>query len=84
VAKTRNALQLAQLPVDQGGERLARRNTMKRAIIAAILAALTLAPLSPLHAQTDGVNSGLPGGHPNSDYFKPGNGDHGNDGSNGG
>ena len=31
-----------------------------------------------------GVNCGLPGGHPRSDYFKPGNGDHGNDGGNGG
>jgi hypothetical protein len=57
---------------------------MKRAIIAATLAALTLALLSSLHAQTNGVNDGLPGGHPESDYFKPGNGDHGNDGSNGG
>jgi hypothetical protein len=83
-AKTRNALQLVQLPVDRGGERLTRRNTMKPAIIAATLMALTLAPLSSLHAQTDGVNSGLPGGHPNSDHYKPGNGDHGNDGSNGG
>jgi len=31
-----------------------------------------------------GPNCGLPGGHPASDYFKPGNGDHGNDGGNGG
>jgi hypothetical protein len=31
-----------------------------------------------------GPNCGLPGGHPGSDYFKPGNGDHGNDGGNGG
>ncbi len=31
-----------------------------------------------------GINCGLPGGHPESDYFKPGNGDHGNDGGNGG
>ena len=31
-----------------------------------------------------GINCGLPGGHPGSDYFKPGNGDHGNDGGNGG
>jgi len=30
-----------------------------------------------------GVNCGLPGGHPESDYFKVGNGDHGNDGGNG-
>ena len=31
-----------------------------------------------------GPNCGLPGGHPASDYFKRGNGDHGNDGGNGG
>jgi hypothetical protein len=31
-----------------------------------------------------GPNCGLPGGHSRSDYFKPGNGDHGNDGGNGG
>jgi hypothetical protein len=29
------------------------------------------------------LNYGLPGGHPESDYFKVGNGDHGNDGGNG-
>jgi hypothetical protein len=64
---------------------------MKRAIIAASLAAFTIAPLpvqlsAPAHAQAGGTNSGLPGGHPHSDYSKdkPGNGDHGNDGGNGG
>jgi hypothetical protein len=34
-------------------------------------------------APCDGINCGLPGGHPRSDYFKVGNGDHGNDGGNG-
>jgi hypothetical protein len=53
---------------------------MRRVILAATLAALTIAPLSPLHAQSDGVNSGLPGGHPHSDYGKPVNGDHGSNG----
>ncbi len=59
---------------------------MKRVIIAASLTALLSVPLlSALHAQTAcGENCGLPGGHPHSDYFKPGNGDHGNDGGNGG
>jgi hypothetical protein len=57
---------------------------MKRAIIAATLVAFTLAPLSSSLAQTNGVNNGLPGGHPHSDKDKPVNGDHGNDGSNGG
>ena len=64
---------------------------MKRIIIAAALAAFTVAPLSagllsPAHAQTGTTNSGLPGGHPSSDIKndKPLNGDHGNDGSNGG
>lgn len=59
---------------------------MKRAIIVASLAALLSAPLlSSAQAQTAcGENCGLPGGHPHSDYFKVGNGDHGNDGGNGG
>jgi len=60
---------------------------MKRIVIAAALAAFTLAPLSSSYAQSDnsgGPNNGLPGGHPHSDMTKPGNGDHGNDGSNGG
>jgi hypothetical protein len=57
---------------------------MRRVILAAMLAMSTLAPLPSLQAQSDGVNSGLPGGHPHSDYGKPVNGDHGNDGSNGG
>jgi hypothetical protein len=57
---------------------------MRQMILAAMMAAFALAPLSPLHAQYDGVNSGLPGGHPDSDYDKPANGDHGNNGSNGG
>jgi hypothetical protein len=59
---------------------------MKRIVIAAALVSFTLAPLSSSYAQSDGVNSGLPGGHPHSDINreKPGNGDHGNDGSNGG
>jgi hypothetical protein len=59
---------------------------VKRAIIAAAIATFALAPLSVSHAQTDGANSGLPGGHPHSDINreKPVNGDHGNDGSNGG
>ena len=61
---------------------------MKRIFIAAALAAFTLAPLSSSYAQNSnsGVNSGLPGGHPHSDINreKPVNGDHGNDGSNGG
>lgn len=30
------------------------------------------------------TNSGLPGGHPGDDLNKPANGDHGNNGSNGG
>ena len=50
-------------------------------------------PFAPVHyprpgytgpAPCSGPNCGLPGGHPSSDYFKPGNGDHGNDGGNGG
>jgi hypothetical protein len=60
---------------------------MKRIIIAAALAVFTLAPLTSSQAQDNsGVNSGLPGGHPHSDINrqKPVNGDHGNDGSNGG
>ena len=60
---------------------------MKRIIIAVALAAFTLAPLSCSYAQSDnggGVNNGLPGGHPHSDTNKPVNGDHGNNGSNGG
>lgn len=63
---------------------------MKRAIIAAWLATFTIAPLSvahlsSLHAQTAcGQNCGLPGGHPADDRYKPGNGDHGNNGGNGG
>jgi hypothetical protein len=36
------------------------------------------------YAPCFGVNCGLPGGHPRSDRFKPANGDHGNDGGNGG
>ena len=58
---------------------------MKRIIIAAALAAFTLAPPSSSYAQSDngGVNNGLPGGHPHSDTNKPVNGD-GNNGSNGG
>jgi len=36
------------------------------------------------YAPCFGINCGLPGGHPRSDRFKPGNGNHGNDGGNGG
>jgi hypothetical protein len=36
------------------------------------------------YAPCFGPNCGLPGGHPRSDYLKNGNGDHGNDGGNGG
>jgi hypothetical protein len=58
---------------------------MKRIIIAAALAAFTLAPLSSSQAQNNGgVNNGLPGGHSQSDMHKPVNGDHGNNGGNGG
>jgi hypothetical protein len=60
---------------------------MKRIIIAAAFVAFALAPLSSSYAQSEhggGANTGLPGGHPHSDMNKPGNGDHGNNGSNGG
>jgi hypothetical protein len=59
---------------------------MKRIIIVAALAAATLAPLSISYAQdsSGGMNKGLPGGHSSSDTNKPANGDHGNNGSNGG
>ena len=62
---------------------------MKQAVHRAALAAVTIAALSlsvaPVLAQTaTGENGGLPGGHPHSDYSKPGNGDHGNNGGNGG
>jgi hypothetical protein len=60
---------------------------MKRMIIAAALAAATLGPLSVSYAQnSSGINNGLPGAYPSSDINreKPGNGDHGNDGGNGG
>jgi hypothetical protein len=42
---------------------------------------------APVHGPTPcylHINCGLPGGHPRSDYHKVGNGDHGNDGGNGG
>jgi hypothetical protein len=34
--------------------------------------------------RSDGENKGLPGGHSGDDLNKPGNGDHGNNGANGG
>lgn len=57
---------------------------MKLAILTALLATFTMAPLSSLQAQNTERNTGLPGGHPSSDTQKPGNGDHGNNGGNGG
>ena len=59
---------------------------MKPAVIAALVAAFAIFPLSgSLRAQTAcGENCGLPGGHPHNDYQKPTNGDHGNNGGNGG
>jgi hypothetical protein len=40
---------------------------------------------SGAHAQTtNGTNSALPGGHSGDDKNKPGNGDHGSNGGNGG
>jgi hypothetical protein len=64
--------------------------TMKSAIRSATLVAFFVAALPvalgfAVKAQTsDTPNAELPGGHPHSDYYKNGNGDHGNDGGNGG
>jgi hypothetical protein len=43
-----------------------------------------IAPAMYDYVPVCGINCGLPGGHSGSDYFKNGNGDHGNDGGNGG
>jgi hypothetical protein len=61
------------------------RKTIRYTTLAAFIGAtlLTLAP--SVHAQTaNGTNSGLPGGHSHGDTNKPANGDHGNNGGNGG
>jgi hypothetical protein len=63
---------------------------MKQMLLVATLVSATLAPLmlslaSGAHAQTtNGTNSALPGGHSGDDKNKPGNGDHGSNGGNGG
>lgn len=60
---------------------------MKRsaAVAALVVGTLSLVAVSALQAQTaTGTNSGLPGGHSSSDTNKPANGDHGNNGGNGG
>jgi hypothetical protein len=63
------------------------KTTLKSAAVVLISAAfLSLPAITAVQAQNtnEGVNSGLPGGASGSDTNKPGNGDHGNNGSNGG
>jgi hypothetical protein len=61
------------------------QKTIRNTTLVAFIGATLLALAPSVQAQTaNGTNSGLPGGHSHSDTNKPANGDHGNNGGNGG